>query len=342
MTSDTKSNALYHPVDIGSVHVDGNLFLAPLAGYTDRAFRSVCIEQGASFTYTEMVSAEGLARDSRNTEILLHKAENETLLGAQIFMPEASVVERSLEKLLEYHPTTIDINCGCPVPKVVKTGAGSALLRFPEKIHAIVDTIKKACDIPVSVKIRLGWDSGSINYHETTDAALSAGVDMVTMHARTKAMGYSGTADWQALSDLKLFVSSKAPSVPVFGSGDLFSAEAAKHLLEQTHIDGIMFARGAMGNPFIFSEAIQLLSEGMVLPPPTIETRVQTLLKQLHLMGADVGERLACKEMRKHATSYLKGIPHASHAKQALVQSNSYAEYEQVCRQLVEDCQTEL
>jgi nifR3 family TIM-barrel protein len=284
-----------------------------------------------------MVSAEGLARDSQNTERLLHRAENEMLLGMQIFMPEASVVERSLAKLLAYYPSVIDINCGCPVPKVVKTGAGSALLREPGKIHAIVRTIKDACDTPVSVKIRLGWESSSINYLETTDAALSAGVDMITMHARTKAMGYSGTADWQALAELKTHVLKHAPRVPVFGSGDLFTSEAAVGMLKTTGVDGVMFARGAMGNPFIFSDTKRLLTEGTTTSVHGTAQRVEALLRQLHLMGADVGERLACREMRKHATLYLKGIPHASQAKQRLVQAATYAEYEDVCAQLVEE-----
>ena len=342
MSGQDTTEALYHPVDIGSVHVPGNLFLAPLAGYTDRAFRSICIDHGASFTYTEMVSAEGIARKSGNTEKLVMRSENEQALGIQIFMSDASVVERSLDRLLTFEPTVIDINCGCPVPKVVKTGAGSALLRLPMEMYRIVSTIKNSCDIPVSVKIRLGWDASSINYRETADAIISAGADMVTMHARTKAMGYSGQADWQALADLKQYVVSKNPQVPVFGSGDLFSPEAAKEMLRMTKVDGVMFARGAMGNPFIFEDTVHLLTTGEAASPRTTETRVRAMLTQLHRMGADVGERLSCREMRKHATSYLKGIPHASHAKQALVQSTTYAEYEAVCAQLILEGETEL
>ncbi|WP_422478688.1 tRNA dihydrouridine synthase DusB [Pleomorphochaeta sp. DL1XJH-081] len=328
---------LYHPVNIGNITIDGNLFLAPLAGYTDRAFRSVCIEHGASFTYTEMVSAEGLARGSEHTEKLLTRAENEPLLGVQIFMDEASVAQRSIERLQLSNPTVVDINCGCPVPKVVKIGAGSALLREPQKIHDIVAILKKSMNVPVSVKIRLGWDVQTINYWETTDAALSAGADMITMHARTRAMGYSGTADWEALADLKSFVTKRNPQVPVFGSGDLFTPLAAKNLLEQTHIDGVMFARGALGNPFIFTDTYNLLIHGEDAPFHQVEERVSVLLRQLDRMGKDVGERLACREMRKHAAAYLKGIPHASKAKQALVTSSSFSDYEEVCKELVEE-----
>jgi tRNA-dihydrouridine synthase B len=328
-----QQQALFHPVQIGNVVIPGNLFLAPLAGYTDRAFRTICKSMGASFTYSEMVSAEGVARESQNTDLLMIRGDNEELFSIQIFMIDASVVERCLPRLLTFNPTVIDLNCGCPVPKVVKTGAGSALLKTPRKIHDIVQVIKSGCNIPVSVKIRTGWDAHSINYRETADAALSAGADMITMHARTKAMGYSGTADWQALSDLKQFVLSRTLSqnkniIPVFGSGDLFSALAAKQMLEQTKVDGVMFARGAIGNPFIFQETQELLTNAKLPDSPSILERVTVMKKQLALLSIDKGERLACKEMRKHAAAYLKGIPHAAQAKQELVKSETITDYE--------------
>ncbi len=337
METEKTSRTLFHPVDIGTVRVDGNLFLAPLAGYTDRAYRSICIEHGASFTFSEMVSAEGLARGSEQTENLTRRASNEALFGVQIFMGDASVAQRSLERLMKSMPSIVDINCGCPVSKVVKTGAGSALLREPRKIEEIVRVVKEGVDVPVSIKIRLGWDAHSINYLETTDAALAGGVDMISLHARTRAMGYSGSADWEALYDLKRYVSSKAPSVVVFGSGDLFSPEAAKSMLELTGVDGVMFARGAMGNPFIFSDTHSLLTRGELPAYHSVQERVTVLLQHLHRAGEDVGERTACREMRKHATSYLKGLPHAAKAKQALVKAGTFKEYEAVCEQLVSD-----
>ena len=337
METEKTSSTLFHPVDIGTLRVDGNLFLAPLAGYTDRAYRSICIEHGASFTFSEMVSAEGLARGSEQTENLTRRASNEALLGIQIFMGDASVAERSLERLMKSKPSLVDINCGCPVPKVVKTGAGSALLRNPRKIEEIVRVVRGGIDIPVSIKIRLGWDSHSINYRETADAALSGGVDMITMHARTRAMGYSGSADWEALYDLKHYIHSKAPSVVVFGSGDLFSPEAAKSMLELTGIDGVMFARGALGNPFIFSDTHLLLTRGEVPQYHRIQERVTVFLRHLQRAAENVGERTACREMRKHATSYLKGLPHAAKAKQALVKAGTINEYQTVCEQLLSD-----
>jgi nifR3 family TIM-barrel protein len=331
---------LYHPVTIGSVHCDGNLFLAPLAGYTDRAFRSICIDHGANLTYSEMVSAEGLARNSETTKNLTARAENETQLAIQIFMPDASVVERSLDTLLQCNPTIIDINCGCPVPKVVKTGAGSALLRDPQSIHDIVKTITSRTAIPVSVKIRLGWDASSINYHETAEAALSAGSSMMTMHARTRAMGYSGKADWDALRDLKQLVHNRYPHVPVFGSGDLFTYEEAATMLRQTQVDGIMFARGALGNPWIFQDTKAYLLHQEEPRFHIVQERVSVMLTHLYRAGSDTGEQAACREMRKHATAYLKGVPHAAQAKQSLVKASTYEAYEAVCAQLIQESQS--
>ncbi len=330
-----QTRSLYHPVTIGSLTIEGNLFLAPLAGYTDRAFRSVCIERGASFTYTEMVSAEGLARGSENTETLMARGEGEDLLGVQIFMNEASVAIRALPRLLQHSPSIIDINCGCPVPKVVKTGSGSALMKEPKKVHEMVKALKEYTDLPVSVKIRTGWDRNSITFKEVADAALSAGVDMITMHARTRQEGYSGTAHWSALTELSHFVHNRNPRVAVFGSGDLFTPLAAKEMLKTTSVDGVMFARGAIGNPFIFEDTRRLLTGGKAGEHDLAE-RMDVMLRQLHRMGRDTSQNLACREMRKHATSYLKGIPHGSRAKQELVQATTYAEYEQVCTRLIE------
>ena len=332
-----RSPSLYHPVTIGSVTVEGNIFLAPLAGYTDRAFRTMCKWYGASFTYSEMVSAEGIARGGKNSDELMVRSENEEQFSIQLFMRDAEVVARALPRVLLFNPTVIDVNCGCPVPKVVKTGAGSSLLVEPKKIFNIVKTIVDGCDVPVSVKIRLGWDMQSINYEETAGAALSAGASMITMHARTKSMGYAGKADWQALADLKRFVSSSYPSVPLFGSGDLFSAEAAKEMLETTRIDGVMFARGAIGNPFIFQDTITLLETNTTSSFHDIEERIAAMRTQLELHSAIVGERLACRQMRKHAAAYLKGMSHSTKAKQELVQASSIADYEEVFKWLSEE-----
>lgn len=325
---------LFRTISIGPLKIEGNLFLAPLAGYTDLPFRNICKGWGASFTFSEMVSSEGLARGSKNTFELLKRGELEEQFGIQIFLSNSEVVERSLEPLLEANPSLIDINCGCPVPKVVKTGAGSALMKEPSKVEAIVKALTRATSVPVSVKFRTGWDHGTINYIEVADAALSGGASMVTMHARTKTMGYSGVANWSALATLKQFIDKNYPSIPLFGSGDLFSPEAAKEMLLTTGVDGVMFARGAMGNPFIFDQTRHLLTTGELPPPPSLEERLETLKRHLTLLVEEVGEEAACRNMRKHAPLYLKGLPHASKAKQLINQALTYDQYLEVTEQL--------
>ncbi len=328
------SENLFREISIGSVKIEGNLFLAPLAGYTDLPFRTICKEWGASFTFSEMVSSEGLARGSENTRELLKRGELEEQFGIQIFLSEAEVVERSIEPLLEANPTLIDINCGCPVPKVVKTGAGAALMQSPSKIEAIVKALTQATSVPVTVKFRTGWDHSSINYLEIADAVLAAGASMVTMHARTKTMGYSGFADWSTLSQLKRFMEKHYPTIPLFGSGDLFTPSAVKEMFLTTGVDGVMFARGAMGNPFIFHQTRHLLTTGEELPPPTLEERLETLERHLTLLVEEIGEEAACRNLRKHAPLYLKGMPHASKAKQLVHQASTHAQYIEVFEQL--------
>lgn len=328
------SPLLYHPVRIGSVIIPGNLFLAPLAGYTDRTFRSVCRSFGADFTYSEMVSAEGVARESEKTDPLMRRAQGEDLFAIQIFMGDVDPVKRCLDRLLTFSPTVIDINCGCPVPKVVKIGAGSQLMREPDKLYEIVSYITANCDVPVSVKFRLGWDQDAISWERTAAAALEGGASMLTMHARTRAQGYAGTADWSQLKALKLWTLQQGSRIPVFGSGDLFTAMDAKEMLERTGIDGVMFARGAIGNPFIFREAKALL-QGLPTPaPPSVTERKRIIGLHLQQLAEDIGEAPACREMRKHVCAYLKGVPFAGPVKQAVVQASTVTAYEQALAQL--------
>jgi len=316
---------LYHPVTIGSLTLSGNLFLAPLAGFTDQAFRSLCVKEGANLTFSEMVSAEGLARNSEKTKTLLTRAENEKIFAVQLFMKDADTAMRGLPAVIEYAPDIIDINCGCPVPKVVKTGAGSALLKSPETIYQIVRSLRSGTDIPITVKIRSGWDSNSINFLETADAAYQGGASMITLHARTRVQGYSGTANLEHIKTLK-----KSTSVPIFGSGDLFSPAAALQMIKDTGVDGIMFARGAIGNPFIFSETRHLLETGNMPSETSKETRAAAFLGHLDESIILKGENAACREMRKHAGSYIKGFPGASVIRREIVKASTRKDYERV------------
>lgn len=332
-TSDLKGE-LYHSVQIGSAQIPGNLFLAPLAGYTDKAFRTICRQHGATLTYSEMVSAEGVAREGPVSGQLMERAAEEELFAIQLFANDAEVIKRALPRVLTYQPTIIDINCGCPVPKVTKIGSGSALLNYPEKIEEMVRVIVEQSDVPVSVKIRTGWDANSISWVETSEAALAGGAVMLTLHARTRSMYYSGQADWQMLKDFTLHVKAKSPSTVVFGSGDVFTAQDALDMITQTGVDGVMFARGAIGNPFIFGQSKALLCGAALPPEPSLTEKVETMQRQLLLMSEEIGEIRACKEMRKHAAAYLKGISYASQAKQKLVQAATIEQYYEVFAEL--------
>jgi nifR3 family TIM-barrel protein len=259
------SHDLYKSLKIGNNEIEGNLFAAPLAGYTDRAFRTVCVEMGANLCYTEMVSCEALVRGSIKTRDLMERAEGEKIYAVQIFTGTSETAAETVKMVSLLKPVLIDLNCGCPVPKIIKSGAGSDLMRNPQKIGEIVRAMKDNTDIPITVKIRTGWDAQSLNYLEAAEQAVNAGASLVTMHARTKKQAYGGKADW---SHLKLLKESLG-EIPVVGSGDLFSAESVKEMLEQTGIDGVMLARGAIGNPFLFRETKHYLLTGEMLPPPT-------------------------------------------------------------------------
>lgn len=313
---------LYRPVMIGDLQVPGNLFLAPLAGFTDRGFRQVCLEHGADLTFTEMVSAEAVARGNSKTDALARRTRDEKILALQLFGPKEEVFARAAERVRSYHPDIIDLNCGCPVPKVVKTSAGSALHHTPQEVRNIVSRLVKEIGVPVTVKIRLGWDEGSINYLKMADQAIEGGAAMITMHARTRSQGYSGKARWEHLERLKRY-----SPIPVTGSGDLFCAQDAKRMLEATGIDAIMFARGAVGNPYIFTQTRALLIEEKELPELSRQQRVETILHQLELCIEDKGELVACREMRGQACAYFKGIPGSAAIRALIVHASTLQEY---------------
>ncbi len=340
--------ASYHPIRLSTpaagalkagndVTIGGNFFMAPLAGYTDSAFRSVMRMRGADYCYTEMVSAEALARGNE----------------ASINMLKRGIGERALATIMKAKPTTIDINVGCPVPKVVHTGAGSALLKSPERVEEIVRTLVAGSGVPVSVKFRLGWDSTSINYLEVADAALGAGASLLCLHGRTKKSGYSGTADWDACRELVDYVRSyeqrkqahsvhsadsvhsAVSQVPVFVSGDLFDPEAIVRMLETTGADGALIARGAMGNPWIFERTRALLETGELPPPPSPLACGQMALVQLALTVLEKGEHAASREMRKQVPSYFSGFAGASAMRRKIVQANTVAEYKTILEEML-------
>ncbi len=318
--------SLYHPLRIGTAETGGNIFLAPLAGYTDRAFRSVCAEMGADLTYTEMVSCEALTRNSEKTEGLLLQAEAEKVYAVQVFAGNAETAGRAVQMVNAYKPLLIDLNCGCPVPKIIKSGAGAALMQAPDKVAEIVKAMKDNTDYPVTVKIRTGWDANSLNYLKVAEKAVIAGASLVCMHARTRSQGYGGTADWTHLKNLKTHLG----DLPVLGSGDLFSPQAVKAMLEETGLDGVMLARGAIGNPFLFRETRAYLQTGEIPSSPTPAEKMETAFRQLELAVNYKNETIAVKEMKKQMCAYTKGLPGSSEIRNKVVQADSFAAYKEI------------
>jgi nifR3 family TIM-barrel protein len=317
---------LYRPVKAGPLVIPGNLFLAPVAGYTDRAFRSLCIDQGADFTFTELISSEALVRGGVKTEYLLRRADNEERYAIQLFGADGEVMYRAAALLAPWRPDAVDINCGCPVPKVTKAGAGSALMRNPDTLGRVVEAVVRASkeslgEAPVTVKMRSGWDAESINYRECARIAVEAGAALVSLHPRTRAQGYGGRSDWSHIADLV----SRLP-VPVAGSGDLYSPEDAERMLRETGCGAVLFARGAMGNPFIFAAARALL-RGEEYAPPGREERLRTALRQTGLLARDMGEGPACREMRKQFCAYTRGISGGAVLRNRLVHADTIEEY---------------
>ncbi len=312
---------------LGGLRLDNPFFLAPVAGYSDAAFRSVCQELGASLCYTEMVSSEALTRNHPKTRLLLERAETEKSYAIQLFGTNPETLARAAAMVSAYKPVVIDLNCGCPVPKIVRTGAGSSLLRNPRLIGEIVAAMREAADVPITVKIRMGWDDASINFLETAGAAVEAGAAAVTLHGRTKAQGYSGKADWTSIASL---VSALAPSgIPVFGSGDVFDAGAALRMLAETGCQGVMIARGAMGNPFIFAEAAAL-REGRNPPAFTDADVAAIASRHLERSVRFMGEKTACVEFRKHFCAYSKGRPKGAALRKRAVHCSTVAEFAEV------------
>lgn len=330
--------ALYHSVKIGNVELEGNLFLAPIAGYSDRAFRSLCVEYGAAFCTTEMVSAEALTRGSEKTEVLMRRSPAEKKYSVQIFGGNADVIYRGTKLVLEKTDCdTIDINGGCPVPKIIKSGAGSMLTKEPERLYSIVKAAKDSAleyakehpergKVPVTIKIRSGWDSSNITWKECAEAALSAGADAITIHARTKAQGYAGHSDWNIQRQLVEYINGR---IPVFGSGDANSPETAKQMLEETGVDAVMFARGAMGDPFLFKRTKDYLLTGEY-EKESVEERIKAGFRELELNIEDNGEKSACLQMRKKFCAYSSGIQGGAKLRKQIVEAQTAAEYRSI------------
>lgn len=306
--------------------VRNDVFLAPMAGVTDAAFRRIAIEMGAGFTYTEMTSALGLKYGSKKTKELLSPAQNEEKFGVQLFGSDPAAIARSIELIYEAYPERIalfDINMGCPAPKITGNGEGCALMNDLPLAQKIISSAVYASKLPVTIKFRKGWDENSINAVEFAKMAQGAGAAAVTVHGRTRRQFYGGKSDSGIIASVK-----NAVSIPVIGSGDIFSAKDAKAMFDGTGCDAVMVARGALGNPFLFREINALLVTGEAGQPASPEERAATLLRQARLAVAAKGERQAMLQIRKHAAWYLKGVKNAAKVREAAVRINTLSELE--------------
>jgi tRNA-dihydrouridine synthase B len=279
------------------------LVLAPMAGITDFPFRSICKEMGAGLVFSEMVSVEALIREHKRTHGMLHTDPAERPVVFQIFGSKPASMAEAAHIVSQGAVDFIDINMGCPVPKILKSGAGSALLRDIGLAKEIMAAVVGASKVPVTIKIRLGWDARNIVAVDVAQAAEAAGIAAVTVHGRTKVQGFSGTADWNMIRTVK-----RSVTIPVIGNGDVRTAQDAKRIMDETGCDGVMIGRAIQGYPWIFREAKHYLETGRVPAPPTLEERQAVMLRHLHDMAGLVGEDVGVREMRKHLCWYTKGL----------------------------------
>lgn len=298
-------------MQIGNVKLENNVFIAPMAGVTDMPFRILCKEQGCGLVYTEMVSAKGMHYNDFKSSKLTEIDDKEKPASIQIFGSNPVIMAEIAERLNKTDASLIDINMGCPTPKITKNGEGSALMLNPRLVGEIVNAVSRVSDKPVTVKIRKGWDLGSINAVEIAKIAEENGAKAVAVHGRTRDQFYSGIADWDIIKKVK-----EAVSIPVIGNGDICKPEDAKKMIEQTNCDAVMVGRSAQGNPWIFKKILNYFATGIIIPEATPEEKINMVTRHLEMLVELKGEHIGLCEMRKHIAWYIKGLHNSTYVKE--------------------------
>lgn len=318
-------------MEIGNLKFDHIAFLAPMAGIADRAFRELCVQHGAAYTVTEMVSSKGLTMGDKKSAQLL-TIGSERPCGAQIFGDDPETMAQAAKKCLAFSPEIIDINMGCPAPKIASNGGGASLMKNPQLAYEITKAVAEAVPVPVTVKIRKGWDNDGINAVQMAALAEKAGAAAVTVHGRTKEQMYSGKVDYDIIAEVK-----KAVSIPVIGNGDITDEQSATMMMEKTNCDAIMIGRGALGNPWIFSRINAYFDECRVLPPPTITQKMVTMLGHVQKIIEYKGEYIGMREARHHAGYYTKGLRGGATLRREICQMEHFEQLQELAYKIAKE-----
>ncbi len=320
-------------MEIGNLKIKGCAALAPMAGVADRAFRELCVSYGAAYVVSEMISSKGVSLGDRKSKALMQLSDEERPAGVQIFGNDPSVMAQSVKTVLGVSPDFVDINMGCPAPKIAGNGGGASLMRHPQLAKEIVEAVVAACgSVPVTVKIRTGWDFENLNAVEMAQNAENAGAVAVTVHGRTRQQMYAPPVDHQMISEVK-----KSVSIPVVGNGDIVDGPSAAKMLEETNCDFLMVGRGALGRPWVFSQINAYLQNGIILPEPPVSERMRVMVKHVRKICEYKGERIGIREARKHAAWYAKGIRGAAKYRKDLSLIESIEQLEELAFKITKE-----